>query len=69
MNRIRLLEKIEEEGVDMTVEEYRASLAEGYPQKRLVTSEEIGALAAFLCRDEAFGISAQDITVAGGSLW
>ena len=69
MNRIRLLEKIEEEGVDMTVEEYRARLAEGYPQKRLVTPEEIGALAAFLCRDEAFGISAQDITVAGGSLW
>jgi NAD(P)-dependent dehydrogenase (short-subunit alcohol dehydrogenase family) len=69
MNRIRLLEKIEEEGVDMTVEEYRGKLAEGYPQKRLVTPEEIAALAAFLCRDEAFGISAQDITVAGGSLW
>ena len=69
MNRLRLLEKIEEEGVDVTVEGYRARLAEAYPEKRLVTPEEIAALAAFLCRDEAFGISAQDITVAGGSLW
>lgn len=69
MNYVRMIEKIEAEGVDMTVDEYRQKLAEDYPQKRLVTAEEIGALAAFLCRDEAFGITGQDVTVAAGSLW
>ncbi len=39
------------------------------PQKRLIQPEEIGALAAFLCRDEAFGITMQDLTVSAGSLW
>jgi NAD(P)-dependent dehydrogenase (short-subunit alcohol dehydrogenase family) len=39
------------------------------PQKRLVQPTEIGALAAFLCRDEAFGITMQDLTVSAGSLW
>ena len=69
MNRLRMVEKMEVEGVDMTVEEYREKLAQDYPQKRLITVEEIGALAAFLCRDEAFGITMQDLTVAAGSLW
>ena len=69
MNRLRLLEKIDVEGVDLDVEQYRAKLAEGYPQKRLVTPEEIGALAGFLCRDEAAGINSENITLAAGSLW
>lgn len=69
MNRLRMVEKMEAEGVDMSVEEYRGKLAQDYPQKRLITVEEIGALAAFLCRDEAFGITMQDLTVAAGSLW
>jgi len=30
---------------------------------------EIGGLIAHLCRDEAFGITGEDITVAGGSAW
>ena len=69
MNRLRLEEKIEVEQVDISVEQYRENLAAGYPQKRLVKPAEIGALSAFLCRDEAFGITGEDITVAAGSLW
>ena len=69
MNRLRLEEKIEVEQVDISVEQYRDNLAAGYPQKRLVQPVEIGALSAFLCREEALGISGEDITVAAGSLW
>ncbi len=39
------------------------------PQKRMIQPGEIGALAAFLCREEAKGINAQDLTVSGGSVW
>lgn len=39
------------------------------PQKRIIQPKEIGALAAYLCREEAFGITGQDLTVAAGSLW
>ncbi len=47
-------------GLDITVEEYRARVAEGLPQKRFLDPDEVAALAAFLCRDEAFGIDAED---------
>jgi NAD(P)-dependent dehydrogenase (short-subunit alcohol dehydrogenase family) len=46
-----------------------AEIAETYPQKRIIEPEEIGNVAAFLCREEAKGITMEDITVAGGSLW
>lgn len=39
------------------------------PQKRLIQPAEIGALAAYLCREEALGITGQDLTVSAGSLW
>jgi NAD(P)-dependent dehydrogenase (short-subunit alcohol dehydrogenase family) len=39
------------------------------PQKRLIKPREIGALAVFLCSQDAFGITGQDLTVSGGSLW
>ncbi|MBA1147656.1 SDR family oxidoreductase [Ectothiorhodospiraceae bacterium WFHF3C12] len=39
------------------------------PQKRMIQPEEVGALAAFLCRDEALGITGQDLTVSAGALW
>jgi 3-hydroxybutyrate dehydrogenase len=56
-------------GLDITVEEYQAQIAATLPQKRFLSPHEVGALAAYLCRDEAFGINAQDITIAMGSLW
>ncbi len=39
------------------------------PQKRMVQPEEVGALAAYLCREEALGITMQDLTVSAGALW
>lgn len=56
-------------GLDMTVEQYRAKVATGLPQKRFLEPGEVAALAAFLCRDEAFGIAGEDITIAMGSAW
>jgi len=39
------------------------------PQKRMIQPKEIGALAAYLCREEAIGVTGQDLTVSAGSLW
>ena len=52
-----------------TPEQYLAEIEQSYPQKRIIEPEEIGALAAFLCRNEARGLTMEDITVAGGALW
>lgn len=48
---------------------YIADVKAANPQGRLIQPSEIGALAVFLCRDEAFGITMQDLTVSAGSLW
>jgi NAD(P)-dependent dehydrogenase (short-subunit alcohol dehydrogenase family) len=44
-------------------------IAQQLPMKRLVTTNEVASLALFLCRDEAAGITAEAIDVAGGALW
>jgi NAD(P)-dependent dehydrogenase (short-subunit alcohol dehydrogenase family) len=63
------IQEIEIAGLDVSVEEYRRRVAEGLPQKRFLSPDEVAALVAFLCRDEAFGITGEDITIAMGSLW
>ncbi|MFQ5796288.1 MAG: SDR family NAD(P)-dependent oxidoreductase [Candidatus Bipolaricaulia bacterium] len=63
------MSQIAEEQEQRRGDEYIAEAKAQNPQKRLIQSEEIGALALFLCRDEAFGITMQDLTVSGGSLW
>jgi len=60
---------IAEKQMHMKGEELIAQEASNNPQKRLIQPKEIGALAAYLCREEAYGINGQDITVSGGSLW
>ncbi len=50
-------------------EAYIADARAANPQNRLIQPSEIGALACFLCRDEAAGLTMQDLTVSGGSLW
>lgn len=60
---------IAEEQEHRSGDEYIAEVKASNPQGRLVQPEEIGALAAFLCRDEALGITMQDLTVSAGSLW
>lgn len=62
-------QEIEIAGLAISVEEYRSRVAEGLPQKRFLDPDEVAALATFLCRDEAFGINAENITIAMGSLW
>ena len=57
------------DGSGITVEERRRKIAAEQPQKRLIEASEIAATAAFLCCDEAFGITGEDITIAGGALW
>ena len=39
------------------------------PQKRLVQADEIAALVGFVCRQEANGITMEDIQVNAGNLW
>ena len=39
------------------------------PQNRLIQPEEIGQLCLYLCREEAKGMTMQDLTVSAGSLW
>ncbi len=50
-------------------EEYIADVKAANPQGRLIDPSEIGALAVFLCRDEAAGITMEDLRVSAGSLW
>jgi len=49
--------------------EYFEDVKQSYPQKRIIQPKEIGELAAFLCRDEAVGMTMQELTVSAGSLW
>lgn len=50
-------------------EQFIADTVAENPQQRMIAPREIGALAAFLCSEDAFGITGQDLTVSGGSLW
>jgi 3-hydroxybutyrate dehydrogenase len=68
-NSIGMVQQMRVDGIEMSLEAYRRSVAETIPQRRWIEASEIGALAAFLCRDEAFGITGQDLTVAGGASW
>jgi NAD(P)-dependent dehydrogenase (short-subunit alcohol dehydrogenase family) len=52
-----------------SVEAYQEKVRCANPQQRIIAPDEIAALAVFLCRDEAFGITTQDLTVSAGSLW
>ncbi len=52
-----------------SVDEEIARLVAQQPQQRLVQPRELGALAAFLCCDEALGITMEDIQLNAGALW
>lgn len=56
-------------GLDITVEEYRRRVAQDIPQKRFLSPDEVGALAAFLCSDAAPSINAEALTISMGSQW
>ena len=50
-------------------EAYIADVKSANPQGRLVQPSEVGALALYLCREEAVGVTMQDLTISAGSLW
>jgi 3-hydroxybutyrate dehydrogenase len=52
-----------------TVAQAMAEIASQNPQKRIIQPAEIAGLAAFLCSDDAKGITAENIQVTGGALW
>lgn len=56
-------------GENRSLDDLVGDIEATYPQKRIIEPEEIGALAVFFCRDEARGLTMEDVTVAGGSLW
>ncbi len=62
---IGALAKTEQAALESKMKE----IVQSYPQKRLISPEEIGNLALFLALDESFGISGQAITVSGAGLW
>jgi 3-hydroxybutyrate dehydrogenase len=69
MMRLGSLRRIAQGGQGATVEENFALIAAAMPQKRLIPAEEVAALAVYLCRDEAFGITGEVLTISGGALW
>jgi NAD(P)-dependent dehydrogenase (short-subunit alcohol dehydrogenase family) len=50
-------------------EAYIAEVKAANPQGRLIEPSEVAALALYLCRDEALGMTMQDLTLSAGSLW
>ena len=60
---------IAEEQEQRKGEEYIADVKAANPQGRLIEPSEVGALALYLCRDEALGMTMQDLTLSAGSLW
>jgi 3-hydroxybutyrate dehydrogenase len=56
-------------GQGADIEENLRLVAAANPQGRLMDAGEIAALAVFLCRDEARGLTAEGITLSGGAQW
>jgi 3-hydroxybutyrate dehydrogenase len=69
MMRRTLEQVLEREGGVRSVAEAMQDLIEQNPQKRIIQPSEIAALATFLCRDEALGITMENIQVTGGAIW
>ena len=46
-----------------------AAMGASNPQNRLIQPEEIAALAAFCCSEDAAGLTMEDIQVNAGALW
>ncbi len=60
---------IAEEQENRPGQAYIADAKAANPQGRLIDAAEVGALALYLCRDEALAMTMQDLTLSAGSLW
>ena len=69
LTRLGSERRVRQGGQGATVEENLERIAAAMPQKRLIQPEEIAALAVFLCRNEALGLTMEDITLSAGAHW
>jgi 3-hydroxybutyrate dehydrogenase len=69
MMRLGSARRVRQGGQGRTIEENARLIAAAHPQKRIVEAEEIGALAAYLCSDDARGVTGEGISVTGGAAW
>jgi 3-hydroxybutyrate dehydrogenase len=60
---------IAREGKGRTLEDAMADIAAQNPQGRIIQPQEVASLAAYLCSDDARGITAENIQITGGALW
>ena len=67
--RRNVAQVVAREGKGRTAEMAMAEIAAANPQHRIIQPEEVAALAAFLCREEAKGITMENIQITGGALW
>ncbi len=67
--RVNTAEVAEREGKGRTGQDIISEIRRQNPQQRIIQPEEVAATAAFLCRDEAFGLSMDNIQITGGALW
>ena len=57
------------DGDGRSADEIVADMTAQNPQLRIIQPEEIAAAAVFVCREEAFGLSMDNIKITGGALW
>jgi 3-hydroxybutyrate dehydrogenase len=67
--RRNVAQVIAREGKGRTLEDAMADIAAQNPQQRIIQPGEVAGLAAYLCSDEAKGITAENIQITGGALW
>jgi 3-hydroxybutyrate dehydrogenase len=60
---------IAREGKGRTLEDAMAEIAAQNPQQRIIQPGEVASLTTYLCRDDARGITAENIQITGGALW
>lgn len=63
------MKDIAENQQSRTQDAYIAEVKATNPQKRMIQPTEVAALALYLCHEEALGMTMQDLTLSGGSLW
>ncbi len=69
MARVGLELNAEQTGEQVDVDKQFDKVAAKSPQKRMINPNEIATLIVFLCRDEAKGITMEDITLAACATW
>ena len=67
--RRNVAQLVAREGKGRTLEDAMADIAAENPQQRIIQPSEVASLAAYLCRQEARGITAENIQITGGALW